>query len=208
MRTSFSVLKSDCIFFCKDPKPESVEPLRGPAAGGTVVTIKGEDLDTGTKEDVSVSVGGVHCEVYVTPVHKHGEFGTWALTLLPASFSTAWRLVKRSPVRLENTAVRRFPLTCSQWRSNMERTPPKTSQQPISTQKIQRSQTTTLKPASCGKYGLNWMLRGFLIFLFYTHRQTADEHRERENQNLFTLISFFIQFFIGVLAYILSHYLG
>lgn len=29
------------------------------------------------------------------------------------------------------------------------------------------------------------MLRGFLIFLFYTHRQTADEHREREPESLY-----------------------
>ncbi|KAA8580094.1 hypothetical protein FQN60_005938 [Etheostoma spectabile] len=55
--------RSQVIFTYRDPKPVSVHPARGPAAGGTVITITGEDLNTGTKEDVSVSVGGVPCEV-------------------------------------------------------------------------------------------------------------------------------------------------
>uniref|UniRef100_A0A8C9Y5Y5 Plexin b2a, tandem duplicate 1 n=1 Tax=Sander lucioperca TaxID=283035 RepID=A0A8C9Y5Y5_SANLU len=50
-------------FTYRDPKPMSVHPAKGPAAGGTVITIEGEDLNTATKEDVSVSVGGVPCEV-------------------------------------------------------------------------------------------------------------------------------------------------
>ncbi|XP_042336930.1 plexin-B2-like, partial [Plectropomus leopardus] len=47
----------------KDPKPSSVQPARGPAAGGTVITIRGQDLDTASKDDVSVRVGTVPCEV-------------------------------------------------------------------------------------------------------------------------------------------------
>lgn len=50
----------------QDPKPTSVEPARGPAAGGTVITIRGKDLDTASQEDVTVSVGGVPCQVYAT----------------------------------------------------------------------------------------------------------------------------------------------
>ncbi|KAG7496795.1 plexin-B2-like [Solea senegalensis] len=50
-------------FTYRDPKPEAVEPLKGPAAGGTVITITGTDLDTATKDDVAVTVGGVPCEV-------------------------------------------------------------------------------------------------------------------------------------------------
>lgn len=50
----------------QDPNPTSVEPARGPAAGGTVITIKGKDLDTASQEDVTVSVGGVPCEVYAS----------------------------------------------------------------------------------------------------------------------------------------------
>uniref|UniRef100_A0A669DD70 Plexin b2a, tandem duplicate 1 n=1 Tax=Oreochromis niloticus TaxID=8128 RepID=A0A669DD70_ORENI len=46
-----------------DPEPRTVTPERGPAAGGTVITIGGKDLDTATKEDVAVTVGGVPCEV-------------------------------------------------------------------------------------------------------------------------------------------------
>lgn len=47
----------------QDPIPEAVEPTGGPAAGGTVITITGTDLDTATKEDVSVTVGADACQV-------------------------------------------------------------------------------------------------------------------------------------------------
>ena len=51
------------MFSVQDPKPKLVSPAKGPAAGGTVITIEGKDLDTATKEDVAVTVGGVPCEV-------------------------------------------------------------------------------------------------------------------------------------------------
>ncbi|CAN9508504.1 unnamed protein product [Ophioblennius macclurei] len=54
---------SQVVFTYRDPKPSGVTPSRGPAAGGTVITISGENLDTASKEDVAVSVGGVPCEV-------------------------------------------------------------------------------------------------------------------------------------------------
>ncbi|XP_075900009.1 plexin-B2-like [Nelusetta ayraudi] len=54
---------SKMVFTYRDPNPTSVEPARGPAAGGTVITIRGKDLDTASQEDVTVSVGGVPCEV-------------------------------------------------------------------------------------------------------------------------------------------------
>lgn len=54
---------SQVIFTYRDPKPNHVKPAKGPAAGGTVITIEGEDLDTATKDDVAVSVGGVPCDV-------------------------------------------------------------------------------------------------------------------------------------------------
>ncbi|KAF3705250.1 Plexin-B2 MM1 Precursor [Channa argus] len=54
---------SQVIFTYRDPKPADVEPVKGPAAGGTVITIRGKDLDTATKDDVSVTVGGVPCDV-------------------------------------------------------------------------------------------------------------------------------------------------
>uniref|UniRef100_A0A8C4ELU8 Plexin b2a, tandem duplicate 1 n=1 Tax=Dicentrarchus labrax TaxID=13489 RepID=A0A8C4ELU8_DICLA len=53
------------ILSFQDPKPVAVEPAKGPAAGGTIITIKGEDLDTATKDDVTVTVGGFPCEVMV-----------------------------------------------------------------------------------------------------------------------------------------------
>ncbi|KAJ8393354.1 hypothetical protein AAFF_G00060760 [Aldrovandia affinis] len=50
-------------FTYRDPKPESVQPEKGPKAGGTVITISGTDLDTATKEDLNITVGGVLCPV-------------------------------------------------------------------------------------------------------------------------------------------------
>uniref|UniRef100_A0A8C6U750 Plexin b2a n=1 Tax=Neogobius melanostomus TaxID=47308 RepID=A0A8C6U750_9GOBI len=49
----------------QDPNPNYVTPAKGPAAGGTVITIEGEDLDTATIDDVAVNVGGVPCEVCI-----------------------------------------------------------------------------------------------------------------------------------------------
>lgn len=50
-------------FSHQDPIPEAVKPSRGPKAGGTLITISGRFLDTGNKEDVQVTVGGVDCIV-------------------------------------------------------------------------------------------------------------------------------------------------
>ncbi|XP_040885699.1 plexin-B2a [Toxotes jaculatrix] len=54
---------SQVMFIYRDPKPMSVHPGKGPAAGGTMITIEGEDLDTATKDDIAVTVGGVPCDV-------------------------------------------------------------------------------------------------------------------------------------------------
>uniref|UniRef100_A0A8C6UB37 Plexin b2a n=1 Tax=Neogobius melanostomus TaxID=47308 RepID=A0A8C6UB37_9GOBI len=56
---------SQVIFTYRDPNPNYVTPAKGPAAGGTVITIEGEDLDTATIDDVAVNVGGVPCEVCI-----------------------------------------------------------------------------------------------------------------------------------------------
>uniref|UniRef100_A0A3Q2PA14 Plexin b2a, tandem duplicate 1 n=1 Tax=Fundulus heteroclitus TaxID=8078 RepID=A0A3Q2PA14_FUNHE len=55
--------RSDVIFTYRDPKPDSFHPTEGPIAGGTVITIRGENLDTATKEDVAIDIGGVPCEI-------------------------------------------------------------------------------------------------------------------------------------------------
>lgn len=47
----------------QDPIPEEVKPSRGPKAGGTLITIFGQFLDTGSKDDVQVTIGGVDCIV-------------------------------------------------------------------------------------------------------------------------------------------------
>uniref|UniRef100_A0A667YBW2 Plexin b2b n=1 Tax=Myripristis murdjan TaxID=586833 RepID=A0A667YBW2_9TELE len=52
---------SSIYFTYRDPIPQEVSPARGPKAGGTLITISGTHLDTGTKDDVQVTVGGVDC---------------------------------------------------------------------------------------------------------------------------------------------------
>uniref|UniRef100_A0A3P8VPT2 Plexin b2b n=1 Tax=Cynoglossus semilaevis TaxID=244447 RepID=A0A3P8VPT2_CYNSE len=54
---------SSMFFTYRNPIPEEVMPGKGPKAGGTLITIKGRFLDTGSKEDVQVAVGGVACIV-------------------------------------------------------------------------------------------------------------------------------------------------
>lgn len=54
---------SSLIFSTQDPKLVDVQPAKGPAAGGTVITIMGDDLDTASKDDIAVTVGGVPCKV-------------------------------------------------------------------------------------------------------------------------------------------------
>ncbi|KAF3859662.1 hypothetical protein F7725_022061, partial [Dissostichus mawsoni] len=47
------------IYLALPPGPQTLlcAPKKGPAAGGTVITIKGEDLDTATKDDISCKTG-------------------------------------------------------------------------------------------------------------------------------------------------------
>uniref|UniRef100_A0A8C2LJ97 Sema domain-containing protein n=1 Tax=Cricetulus griseus TaxID=10029 RepID=A0A8C2LJ97_CRIGR len=50
-------------FTYQQPQPLSVEPRQGPQAGGTTLTINGNHLDPGSKEDVQVTLNDVPCEV-------------------------------------------------------------------------------------------------------------------------------------------------
>lgn len=68
---------SKVFFTYRDPKPKFVHPAKGPAAGGTVITITGDDLDTATKDDVTVSMGGVPCEVVAFGSLITCETGKW-----------------------------------------------------------------------------------------------------------------------------------
>nr|XP_061813289.1 plexin-B2-like [Nerophis lumbriciformis] len=54
---------SDMFFTYRNPIPEAVMPRRGPKAGGTLITISGRFLDTGSKDDIQVTVGDVDCTV-------------------------------------------------------------------------------------------------------------------------------------------------
>ncbi|XP_049740709.1 plexin-B2 [Elephas maximus indicus] len=50
-------------FTYQQPKPVHVDPKQGPQAGGTLLTITGTHLDTGSKEDVRVTLNNVPCKV-------------------------------------------------------------------------------------------------------------------------------------------------
>ncbi|XP_039718937.1 plexin-B2 [Pteropus medius] len=50
-------------FTYQQPQPLGVEPKQGPQAGGTTLTISGTHLDTGSEEDVRVTLSGVPCKV-------------------------------------------------------------------------------------------------------------------------------------------------
>lgn len=50
-------------FTYQQPQPLSVEPRQGPQAGGTTLTISGTHLDTGSEEDVRVTLSDVPCKV-------------------------------------------------------------------------------------------------------------------------------------------------
>uniref|UniRef100_A0A673L8G4 Plexin-B2-like n=1 Tax=Sinocyclocheilus rhinocerous TaxID=307959 RepID=A0A673L8G4_9TELE len=48
--------QSQVLFTYRDPVPKAVSPSKGPAAGGTVITITGQDLDTASIDDISITV--------------------------------------------------------------------------------------------------------------------------------------------------------
>ena len=50
----------------QQPQPLSVDPKQGPQAGGTTLTISGTHLDTGSEEDVRVTLNDVPCKVWVS----------------------------------------------------------------------------------------------------------------------------------------------
>ncbi|KAL0968032.1 hypothetical protein UPYG_G00261380 [Umbra pygmaea] len=54
---------SSVSFTFRDPEAQSVYPAKGPKAGGTVITILGSNLETATREDITVTVEGVPCAV-------------------------------------------------------------------------------------------------------------------------------------------------
>lgn len=56
-----------------------MEPREGPQAGGTTLTINGTNLDTGSKEDVRVTIGGVPCNVWVSPSGPPSSGPPWPL---------------------------------------------------------------------------------------------------------------------------------
>lgn len=60
----------DALPLFQQPQPRSVEPKQGPQAGGTTLTINGTHLDTGSEEDVRVTLNDVPCNVWVSPTGR------------------------------------------------------------------------------------------------------------------------------------------
>ncbi|XP_067420426.1 plexin-B2 isoform X2 [Emydura macquarii macquarii] len=50
-------------FTYQEPKPEGISPTKGPKAGGTILTISGTNLKTGSRKDVRVVLDGVPCNI-------------------------------------------------------------------------------------------------------------------------------------------------
>uniref|UniRef100_A0A667YS91 Plexin b2b n=1 Tax=Myripristis murdjan TaxID=586833 RepID=A0A667YS91_9TELE len=79
---------SSIYFTYRDPIPQEVSPARGPKAGGTLITISGTHLDTGTKDDVQVTVGGVDCTVEQFGPKITCRTGEYRAEKLPSDFLT------------------------------------------------------------------------------------------------------------------------
>uniref|UniRef100_A0A8C9SGA4 Sema domain-containing protein n=1 Tax=Scleropages formosus TaxID=113540 RepID=A0A8C9SGA4_SCLFO len=75
---------SSVMFTYRDPRPERVQPNRGPRAGGTLITITGTDLETGTKDDVSITVGGVVCIVETFQKNITCKTGEYTVQKVPS----------------------------------------------------------------------------------------------------------------------------
>uniref|UniRef100_A0A8C2CKX2 Plexin b2a n=1 Tax=Cyprinus carpio TaxID=7962 RepID=A0A8C2CKX2_CYPCA len=63
LNKSGSISLSLFLSLSQNPVPKAVSPSKGPAAGGTVITITGENLDTASKDDISITVETEPCEV-------------------------------------------------------------------------------------------------------------------------------------------------
>ncbi|XP_076153290.1 plexin-B2-like [Alosa pseudoharengus] len=68
---------SEVFFTYRDPQPKAVSPNKGPADGGTVITIRGTELDTASQHDISITVGGVACTVLSFGEEITCQTGKW-----------------------------------------------------------------------------------------------------------------------------------
>ncbi|KAM9171582.1 plexin-B2 [Pangshura tecta] len=54
---------SEVQFTYQQPHPTGISPTEGPKAGGTILTITGNNLETGSQKDVKVCLGDVPCNI-------------------------------------------------------------------------------------------------------------------------------------------------
>ncbi|XP_012719594.2 plexin-B2b [Fundulus heteroclitus] len=79
---------SNMDFTYRDPIPTGVKPSKGPKAGGTLITITGTFLETGSKEDVQVKVGDVDCAVEQFGTDIICRTGEYRLDKVPSDILT------------------------------------------------------------------------------------------------------------------------
>uniref|UniRef100_A0A8K9WZB5 Sema domain-containing protein n=1 Tax=Oncorhynchus mykiss TaxID=8022 RepID=A0A8K9WZB5_ONCMY len=98
--------RSEVLFTYRDPIPEKVSPLKGPVAGGTVITISGKHLDTANKNDVIVTVGGTPCETQC-PARNEISFSLslYSISLCPPLQFIQYAVHKNDTVLLFDSPV-------------------------------------------------------------------------------------------------------
>ncbi|KAF7660414.1 hypothetical protein LDENG_00282200, partial [Lucifuga dentata] len=79
---------SSIYFTYRKPIPDSVKPDKGPKAGGTLITISGTHLNTGTKDDVQVTIGEVDCVVEQFGVEITCRTGEYRADKVPSDLLT------------------------------------------------------------------------------------------------------------------------
>uniref|UniRef100_A0A673L3B3 Plexin-B2-like n=1 Tax=Sinocyclocheilus rhinocerous TaxID=307959 RepID=A0A673L3B3_9TELE len=91
--------QSQVLFTYRDPVPKAVSPSKGPAAGGTVITITGQDLDTASIDDISITVDREPCK-FVQEFSNKSE--TVLEFLSPAVNKTYINQSLRTIIQLDN----------------------------------------------------------------------------------------------------------
>uniref|UniRef100_A0A7N6FHP2 Sema domain-containing protein n=1 Tax=Anabas testudineus TaxID=64144 RepID=A0A7N6FHP2_ANATE len=85
---------SSQTFSYQDPFVMGVSPERGPKAGGTTLTITGRNLLTGRPSDLSVTVGGVPCNIVQCVTGSSNKIGEHQVTL---HYGTSQRHLHTTP---------------------------------------------------------------------------------------------------------------
>lgn len=75
------------IFTYAHPIVNSIEPMRGPKAGGTKIMILGSNLDISSPGIVKVFIGDVECDIQYVQIRMYGDFSLCIVTRAPYAVS-------------------------------------------------------------------------------------------------------------------------